>query len=86
VIEPLGKAVAYDINEKNATSSDGKRYDLSRVANIKHQYSRIRASIAENTHNDRRKKQKLLSKYGEGKRQGAFKHCIKFLKRLLKTL
>jgi putative transposase len=69
VLEPLRKAVAYDINEKNITGSDGEKYDLSDVANIKHQYSRIRASIAKNTHRDRRIKQKLLSKYGERERQ-----------------
>jgi len=63
------KAVAYDINEKNATSSEGERFDLSDVAQVKHQYSRIRASIAKNTHNDRRTKQKLLAKYGKRERQ-----------------
>jgi len=64
VVEPLSKAVAYDINEKNITSSNGEQYDLSHVANTKHQYSRIRASIAENTHRDQRIERKLLSKYG----------------------
>jgi len=65
VIEPLSKAVAYDINEKNITASNGERFDLSHVANIKHQYSRIRTSIAKNTCRDLRIKQKLLSKYGK---------------------
>jgi len=69
VIEPLRKAVAYDVNEKNITGSDGEKYDLSDVANIKHQYSRIRASIAKNTHRDRRIKQKLLARYGKKERQ-----------------
>jgi len=59
------KAVAYDINEKNVASSDGERFDLSDVAGVKHQYSRIRASIAKKTHNDRRTKQSLLAKYGK---------------------
>jgi len=56
--------VAYDINEKNIASSDGERIDLSHVANLKHQYSRIRGRIAHNTHKDRGVEQKLLSKYG----------------------
>jgi len=66
--KPL-RAVAFDVNEKNATSSDSERYDLSDIANIKHQYSRLRASITKNTHNDRRIKQKFLSKYGRRERQ-----------------
>jgi putative transposase len=60
--------VAYDINEKSVVSSNGEKYDLSHVANIHHQYSRIRASIAKNTHRDRRVKQKLLAKYGNVER------------------
>jgi putative transposase len=71
VVEPLGKAVAYDVNEKNITSSNGQRYDLSHVANIGHHYSRIRASIAKNTHRDRRVKQRLLSKYGRREKRRA---------------
>ncbi|MGQ9760237.1 MAG: hypothetical protein ACUVQ5_06720 [Candidatus Methanomethylicaceae archaeon] len=53
VIKPLSM-VAYDVNEKSIVSSDGEKYDLSRVAKLRHQYSRIRASIAKNTHRDRR--------------------------------
>lgn len=64
VVEPLRKAVAFDINEKSVTTSEGDKYDLSQVAKVKHQYSRIRASIANNTHRDRRVKRGLLSKYG----------------------
>ena len=67
VIEPLSM-VAYDINEKSIVSSDGELYDLSKVANIHHQYSRIRASINMNVHRDRRVKRKLLAKYGRAER------------------
>jgi putative transposase len=66
-IEPLSM-VAYDINEKSMVSSNGEKYELSHVANIHHQYSRIRASIGKNTHRDRRVKQKLLAKYGKAER------------------
>jgi putative transposase len=82
VVEPLRKAVAYDVNEKNVTSSNDERYDLSYVANIKHQYSRIRASIANNTHKDRRVKQRLLSKYG--RREKA--RTVQVLHRVSKTI
>jgi putative transposase len=67
MMEPLSM-VAYDINEKNIVPSDGEKYELSHVAKIKNQYSRIRASISRNTHRDRRIKQKLLAKYGEAER------------------
>ncbi|MGQ9468237.1 MAG: RNA-guided endonuclease InsQ/TnpB family protein [Nitrososphaerales archaeon] len=63
MVEPL-RMVAYDINEKSIVSSNNEKIDLSHIANIKHQYSRIRASIAKNFHSDRRIKQKLLPKYG----------------------
>jgi len=66
-IEPLSM-VAYDINEKSMVSSSGEKYDLSHVAGMHHQYSRIRASIGKNTHRDRRVKQKLLAKYGKAER------------------
>lgn len=65
--EPLSM-VAYDINEKSIVGSNGTKYDLSHVAKIRHQYSRIRASIARKTHKDRRVKQKLLAKYGKAER------------------
>jgi len=69
VVEPLRKSIAYDINEKNITSSDGEQIDLSHVAQIKHQYSRIRASIAHSTCRDRRIKKRLLAKYGRREKQ-----------------
>lgn len=69
VVEPLRKPVAYDINEKNITGSDGEQIDLSHVAQIKHQYSRIRASIAASTCRDRRIKKRLLAKYGRQEKQ-----------------
>jgi putative transposase len=69
VVEPLRKPIAYDINEKNITSSDGEQIDLSHVAQIKHQYSRIRASIAASTCRDRRINKRLLGKYGARERQ-----------------
>ncbi len=63
LMEPL-RMVAYDINEKSVVSSDGEKVDLSKIANMKFQYSKLRASIAKDTHRDRRIKQRLLSKYG----------------------
>jgi putative transposase len=69
VVEPLRKPVAYDINEKNITGSDGEQIDLSHIAQIKHQYSRIRASIAQSTCRDRRTKKRLLAKYGRREKQ-----------------
>jgi len=69
VVEPLRKPIAYDINEKNITGSDGEQIDLSHIAQIKHQYSRIRASIAHKTCRDRRIKKRLLAKYGRRERQ-----------------
>jgi len=66
-IVPLSM-VAYDINEGSIVSSNGEKYDLTHVAKMHHQYSRIRASIAKNTHRDRRIKQKLLAKYGKAER------------------
>ena len=69
VVELLRKPVAYDINEKNITCSNGEKYDLSRVAQIRHQYSRIRASIDQNTCRDRRIKKRLLAKYGRREKQ-----------------
>jgi len=83
VVEPLRKAVAFDINERNITSSEGERYDLSHIANIKHQYSRIRASIAKKTHRDRRVKQRLLSKYGRRERQRAIQALHKVSKKIV---
>jgi putative transposase len=71
VVEPLRKPVALDINEKNVTSSDGERYDLSKIASIRHQYSRIRASISKKVHGNRRVKRRLLSKYGRRERARA---------------
>lgn len=85
VVEPLSKGVAYDINERNITSSDGEEYDLSKVANIKHQYSRIRASIAKNTHGDRRIKQKLLAKYGKRERQRTLQALHKISKTVVEN-
>jgi putative transposase len=67
MMEPLSM-VAYDINEKSIVSSNGEKHDLSHVAGVRHQYSRIRASISKNTHRDRRIKQKLLAKYGKAER------------------
>lgn len=78
------RTVAFDVNEKNATSSDRERYDLSNVARIKHQYSRIRASIAKNTHNDRRVKQKLLAKYGRRERQRPVQALHRISKEIVK--
>jgi len=66
-IEPLSM-VAYDINERSIISSNGEKYDLTQVAKMHHQYSRIRVSIAKNMHRDKRIKQKLLAKYGKAER------------------
>jgi len=82
VVEPLSKAVAYDVNEKNITSSEGDRYNLSDVAGVKHQYSRIRVSIAKNTYRDNRIKQRLLSKYGKREKR----RTIQALHRVSKTI
>jgi len=82
-VEPLGEPVAFDINEKNITSSDGERYDLSEAASIKHQYSRIRASIARNTNKDRRVKRKLLAKYGRRERQRAIQALHRISSRIV---
>lgn len=83
VLEPLSK-VAYDVNEKNVTSSRGERYDTTGVANVKHQYSRIRASIAGKTHRDRRTKEKLLSKYGKNERSRAVQALHRISKKIVR--
>ena len=68
MIEPLSM-VGYDVNEKSIVSSDGDKYDLSKVANLHHQYSRIRASIGKKTYRDRRVTQELLARYGKAERK-----------------
>jgi len=82
-VEPLGEPVAFDINEKNITSSTGERFDLSEVASIKHQYSRVRASIAKNTHRDWRVKRKLLAKYGRREKQRATQALHRISKKIV---
>ncbi len=66
-MEPLGK-IGLDINEGSIVgfSDDGStsKHDLRRIASIRNRYSRIRASVASETHEDRRTNQRLLSKYG----------------------
>jgi len=82
-VEPLGEPVAFDINERNITSSTGERFDISKVASIKHQYSRIRASTAKKTHGDLRVKRKLLAKYGRRERQRATQALHRISKRIV---
>ena len=65
---PTLRNVGYDLNEKSIVSSDGEIHDLSKVASISHQYSRVMASISKAKHADNRVKQELLNKYGERKR------------------
>ncbi len=83
LVEPLDEPIAFDINEKNITSSSEERFDLSEVAKIKHQYSRIRASVARNSHEDRRIKQKLLSKYGRREKARAVQALHRISKRIV---
>ncbi len=68
VIEPLGQ-IGIDLNERNVTWSDTKgrteQENISDVAEIKERYKAIRAAIAQRTQRDRRKQQRLLSRYGK---------------------
>jgi putative transposase len=82
MMEPLSM-VAYDINEKSIVCSNAEKYDLSHVAKIRHQYSRIRAFISRNTHRNRRIKQKLLAKYGRAERNRAKQALHKVSKQIV---
>jgi putative transposase len=67
-VEPEG-AIALDLNERNITTSDGQRYDLSEVFRIGQTYRRIRSSIQRRVHRDRRIAKALLSKYGSAEKE-----------------
>jgi len=81
----FSKAVAYDINEKNITSSEGEQIDPSEVAKTKHQCSRIRESMSKNTHKDRRIKQRLLSKYGKREKRRTIQALHRISKRIVEN-
>ena len=72
--EPLGK-IAWDVNEKSVigASNDGEAvgYDLTPIANLRRQYSKMRAGIDRKTHKDKRTRRRLLSKYGKREKERA---------------